>query len=359
MSIGTKYFKKADFWARELRLPLFWMTDPGHEIFKRGILVFYKNNVLHVYYLDDLGIKAAEKGYKFFTDKFKAASYKKQVGKIRDLIKRAANNYGKLKIKKITDAELKKNFLELIGFLDSYSNVYTKTEPIVLSKIESDEKKHKKLIKELGYLRLALRKEGEPLFYYLLGVFLKEIAKRADLKTADLFFYKFDELAKLFEEQKVGNSVIEKRKRGYALICLKDKKVLLTGKEFKVLYKNIVLSKPKADHLMGQTAMKGKVRGKVKVVLHNRRNIMRKIADFKQGEILVTEMTRPDTILACEKAAAIITDEGGITSHAAIISRELKIPCVIATKVATRLLKTGDWVEVDADKGLVKILKNK
>ena len=57
------------------------------------------------------------------------------------------------------------------------------------------------------------------------------------------------------------------------------------------------------------------------------------------------------------KAAAIITDEGGITAHAAIVARELKKPCIVGTKIATKALKTGDVVEIDANKGVVKILK--
>lgn len=56
------------------------------------------------------------------------------------------------------------------------------------------------------------------------------------------------------------------------------------------------------------------------------------------------------------KAAAIVTEEGGITSHAAIVSREMKKPCIIATKNATQVLQDGDMVEVDADKGVIKIL---
>jgi pyruvate,water dikinase len=56
------------------------------------------------------------------------------------------------------------------------------------------------------------------------------------------------------------------------------------------------------------------------------------------------------------KAGAIITDIGGITSHAAIVSREMKKPCIIATKIATQVLKDGDLVEVDADNGVVRIL---
>jgi len=68
-------------------------------------------------------------------------------------------------------------------------------------------------------------------------------------------------------------------------------------------------------------------------------------------------MTRPEFVPLMKKAAAIITDEGGITSHAAIISREMNIPCIIGTKIATKIFKDGDLVEVDADKGIVKILK--
>jgi pyruvate,water dikinase len=60
-----------------------------------------------------------------------------------------------------------------------------------------------------------------------------------------------------------------------------------------------------------------------------------------------------------KKCGAIVTDEGGITCHAAVISRELEIPCIVGTKIATQVLKDGDLVEVDANKGVVKILKKK
>ena len=65
-------------------------------------------------------------------------------------------------------------------------------------------------------------------------------------------------------------------------------------------------------------------------------------------------MTFPHFIPAMEKAAAFVTDEGGILCHAAIVSREMKKPCIIATKNATKTLKDGEMVEVDAEKGTVK-----
>jgi pyruvate,water dikinase len=68
-------------------------------------------------------------------------------------------------------------------------------------------------------------------------------------------------------------------------------------------------------------------------------------------------MTNPQMMPLIKDAGAIVTDEGGLTCHAAIISREMKIPCVVGTKVATRVLKDGDLVEVDAEKGVVKIIE--
>lgn len=97
-----------------------------------------------------------------------------------------------------------------------------------------------------------------------------------------------------------------------------------------------------------------KARGTVKIIL--------KSEDFrkmKKGEILVTDETDATFLPVMKLAKAIITDEGGVLCHAAIAARELKKPCVVGTKIATHVLKDGDLIEVDADKGFIKILKTK
>lgn len=107
----------------------------------------------------------------------------------------------------------------------------------------------------------------------------------------------------------------------------------------------------KIEELKGQIGSPGKVTGKVRVVLQP------DSADkIEEGSILVAGMTRPEFVPLMKKAAAFITNEGGITCHAAIVAREMKKPCVIGTKIATHVLKDGDLVEVDADKGIVRIL---
>lgn len=81
------------------------------------------------------------------------------------------------------------------------------------------------------------------------------------------------------------------------------------------------------------------------------------LAKVKRGDIIVASMTRPEFAPALRKAAAIVTDEGGITCHAAIVARELDIPCVIGAKIATKILRDGTIVEVKANHGVVKIIK--
>ena len=99
----------------------------------------------------------------------------------------------------------------------------------------------------------------------------------------------------------------------------------------------------------GLTASLGKVCGRAKIVM-----TAQHINEVKPGDILIAPMTRPEHTVGMQAAAAIVTDDGGITCHAAIVSRELKKPCIIGTKIATKIFKDGDMLEVDADHGIVR-----
>jgi phosphoenolpyruvate synthase/pyruvate phosphate dikinase len=114
------------------------------------------------------------------------------------------------------------------------------------------------------------------------------------------------------------------------------------------LYKN---NTPDAE-IKGVIACKGLVKGKVKLYLKHS-----DIKDSDKGYVLVCGHTTPQDVPIMKRAIAIVTNEGGVTSHAAIVSRELGIPCITGTKNATKLIKGGDLVEVDANKGIVKIIK--
>ena len=109
----------------------------------------------------------------------------------------------------------------------------------------------------------------------------------------------------------------------------------------------------KNQQLQGKTAYSGKVTGIARLCLTEDPTQI----NFNQGDILVTVASSPKLMPIINKAAAIIADEGGISCHAAIISRELKIPCVVGTKYATSIIKDGDKIEVNAEKGTIKILE--
>lgn len=151
----------------------------------------------------------------------------------------------------------------------------------------------------------------------------------------------------LSKKSEISPDVIKNRKLGYGLF-----NSILTGKDLQIMFDKFVEKVPEKIVIQGTVACKGLAKGKVKIILSP--HDMKKM---NEGDILVAHETTPDLMNALYKAAAIIADIGGLTSHAAIVSRELGIPCVIGTKIATQLLRDGDMVGVDANIGVVRILK--
>lgn len=127
------------------------------------------------------------------------------------------------------------------------------------------------------------------------------------------------------------------------------------GEEAHAAFTEIEQYLPKSDasEVRGMVASKGYAKGVARVV----ENMLAANAHaFQEGDILITSMTRPEFLPLMKKAAAIVTNEGGISSHAAIVARELNKPCIIGTRYATQVLKDGDVVEVDAENGVVRKL---
>lgn len=148
---------------------------------------------------------------------------------------------------------------------------------------------------------------------------------------------------------------LKKRIKNFALIPGKYSKITSLNNFSKEI--NIEISPfKKSPHelLKGMTAYPGVVNGKVRIIRKKT-----EISKMKKGEILISPMTTPDVFIALKKARAIVTDEGGQLCHAAIMSRELKIPCIIGTKTASETYRNGDIIEVDADHGIVKMMKRK
>ncbi|MBR9699192.1 hypothetical protein GOV09_01930 [Candidatus Woesearchaeota archaeon] len=186
-----------------------------------------------------------------------------------------------------------------------------------------------------------------------IDLLLKEVNRRKKIPFDDLLYTIPFEVIDLLRGEPVDLSIIQKRKEIVGIIYTPDQYLPLNYEDSVRLDKEInsQYSMNGLADLFGTVANLGKVRGKVKILMEP--------DDFKlmeKGDVLVTSMTRPEFVPILKKAAAIVTDEGGLTCHAAIVARELDVPCIVGTKIATKVLKNGDSVEVNANHGVVRIL---
>ena len=191
--------------------------------------------------------------------------------------------------------------------------------------------------------------------YVAMDNILTEIGTRLDMTLKQVKFLLFEECkeALLEEEKEEYRSIAQSREK---LCCYHIKDGMLSifqGEECRAVIEEFV-SEPVKDEgevseLKGTIAYKGEVRGIAKIVL-----TVEDIAKVNEGDILISSATNPDLILAMKRAAAFVTDMGGIISHASIVAREMKKPCLVGTKTATHVFKDGDMVFVDANNGFIK-----
>ncbi len=190
---------------------------------------------------------------------------------------------------------------------------------------------------------LATKLLGSPIYV--------EIARRMKVNASELF-YKFeadDVLQFLLSE--ITPQIAENR--GYTWNGFELRQVFL--QEFQNAKQKAIRIEKTENQLEGMSVYPGKVTGVVRIIIPDRLNAMQSLT-FNEGDILVTTMTIPNMMFLIGKAAAIVTDEGGITCHASIVARELKKPCIVGTRCATKTFKEGNRIEVDAENGIVKLI---
>ena len=198
-----------------------------------------------------------------------------------------------------------------------------------------------------------LRKKANIRASYYAWLFLKEVARRTKVPLEDLKWVIPPEIEGLIRTRDFDREKLKKRKRHMMGVFIDGKVWIFEGEESEQLRKEMEKQIDKGTgEITGFCASAGVAVGRVKKLKGPT-----EACNMNPSDILVTSMTRPDFMVAVKKAAAIVTDEGGLTCHAAIVSRELGIPCIIGTKNATKVLKDRDLVEVNADKGVVKILE--
>lgn len=207
-------------------------------------------------------------------------------------------------------------------------------------------------IQRMTYLK-AYRKEVLIYSNFKMSPVLEEIALRIKKEKSLVRCLLVDEMrAALSEKRMVSEQELNERRRELITVASDGTVCLLKDKaKKKALLEQLVEKKEICTVIKGQCAFPGCVRGIVKIV--EKKEDMK---NFNEGDILVSRSTNPDLLFAMEKAAAIVTDIGGISCHAAIVSRELEKPCIIGTKCITAMVRDGMLIEVDANNGTVTVI---
>ncbi|MBR9699200.1 hypothetical protein GOV09_01970 [Candidatus Woesearchaeota archaeon] len=208
------------------------------------------------------------------------------------------------------------------------------------------------LYQQLFFLRDERKKYVQLLVHHL-SILYTKLSEILDIPFETLSLINSDAFTKDMDRESILE-ICMRRKNYFASAYQGDKNTIFEGDDAKALAEELQAAEEfQGKVITGQTACGGKAKGLARIVIGETH-----FGKFMEGDILVAPMTRPEYVPLMKKAKAIITDEGGITCHAAVISRELKVPCVIGTKIATKVLKDNDMIEVDADKGTITILDN-
>lgn len=188
------------------------------------------------------------------------------------------------------------------------------------------------------------RKKTE-LLWYDFEEFVTNFIKKTGIEN--LNFCTFGEMEDFIENNNVPNN-LDKRKK-CLMIQDYNKKIIRSGSEVDKFEKSFYKS---LNILKGEIAYPGNVEGIARIILDPKH-----VKRFDKGDILITQMTRPDFEFLMAKSGAIVTDAGGILCHAAIISREMKIPCLLSTNIATKFFKDGDLIKIVGNK-VMKVERN-
>ncbi len=228
-----------------------------------------------------------------------------------------------------------------------------KEELIKKLSLNKKEKDIINLSKELIYIK-SLRADSRQFAHVVVNKIIDILSKKWKEDSINLEALTVDELIEILEKKKkIPKNLESRRKHSLFIINGEDYNILLEDEVEKFLEENVLKNEVKGiKKIKGQTANPGRVKGKIKLVFGPQHNNK---VDY--GDVLVSTATSPQLLPAMKKASAFVTDLGGITSHAAIVSRELNKPCVVGTKNATQILEDGMEVEVDADKGIVRIIE--
>jgi phosphoenolpyruvate synthase/pyruvate phosphate dikinase len=328
---------------------------------KLNCFLIFRDNIWTSYIPKTVVKKTLNEGLKLYGDNKKFNTYKNGF----ERYKRESQNYFDRILEK--NGFNKKGLERFFNYTVKLFNYYSKTEFFYTDRVFEQSKNKptiNKNLKSLEHIKNSGREYLNRIFFgknSYLSRMLKIVSKQFGISRDYLKRYDIEEIFKLFKDKKLDENLIKERIEAYAMIVDRKKTLKLKGKEAKrTISQFLKVAETDKRQVIGTVANKGRTAGQARVIFSSYddfdklRSIMEKM---KKGEILVAETTSPELMIACQKAKAIITNQGGLMSHAAIVSREFGIPCIVGTGNATEVIKSGNFLEVDANKGIIKIIK--
>ncbi|MBI4138444.1 MAG: hypothetical protein HY482_02565 [Candidatus Wildermuthbacteria bacterium] len=385
------------FLWREHYVDYLWASNvTAQAYFLHSGVLLYEDGVLTAY-ASDQELKTVQKTTAhLIKNPKKILQLKKEFQKMREKTNKMSPRYTKQNIQKVASKELYKLFLELLSLIQEMIVTYRLTEPhfvkhieemalnavhsklvhyknpgklfsrivadksCLLSKkygIDTEGLKLIKLMHRVAQMRFKAKRTSFSVGDYA-ELLLRETARRTYLAIPQVSNLQLQELKSLLLEGKEPNlTSVNKRQKNFALkICMAEsphaKEVSNTELQNLIRYER---DQSRVTSFKGSIAYPGKVVGVARVLplISTTHEYKQYMCSLKKTDILIAPMTAPSLTRAFSIVKAVVTDEGGLMSHASLIAREKQIPCIIGTKIATRALHDGDTITVDANSGIV------
>ena len=386
--------KEINFLWRESYIDFFWATETTAKTYfiDSGYLI-YDNGILSAY-ATDKEIEMSLLSTKHLIDSPEdILVIKKHFKEVKNKIDTYHKVFSNIKLEKITNKDLYNIFLDISDIYRDFISAYRFTEPHMIDHVESKikrivNKNFKKnsnkvladilsnpnsinnykleknknifnLVSEVAKIRFKAKKLTDDLSEDAEGL-LFETSRRTNFAVNQISSMSIKEIEDILVNKKdVDIYQINKRVKSFGLsIKVSNSGVKITPVSDKKIKDIESTFTDSSKIIKGDSVYPGVVKGDVRIVpkLFSQKEYDKFISTLKKTDIIVAAMTSPAITNAFSLVKGVVTDEGGLMSHAALVSREKKIPCVVGTRNSTLKLKDGDRIELNADDGIITII---
>ena len=342
------------FWVQGVSI---FVTDIHVDVYTElEVLFLIDNGLFKQYFTKTAYQKTLEKGLQFYSDEHAFLFYKKELTEFCEEFRRFFQK--EIQGKNVLSKEIVQTFFDYtIKLCKDYTKMNSEFTDKAFLK-QSSNPIIQKNVSMVGELKATIRSFMNMVLFESSGYSAQVfhiLGTQFTMDDATFGNLTQQEILDVYEHILPDVNAVSKRQSAFAITF--DRRLKLEGERAQEIIKQFRDDVDNQYMVTGTPACVGKIQGKVKVInvdYTDFKLLSDEIEKMDQGDILIAETTAPELIVACHKAAAIVTDVGGLLSHAAIVSREFGIPCIVGTQHATKIFKDGDIVEVDAEKGIVK-----